>query len=632
MNWLLVNTLIASALAVLVLAIGRWLRPAPAVMHVLWVFVVLKLVTPPLVSIPVDTSWLQAAPAAITPLVVPIELDAITGHLRTAVPLAAIAALVVDEPRRTVSGVVAPIGVSWQQAGLCLWALGSVVMFGWLGLGLWRGQRRLRALGAVPPSLQREVRELARQLSVRAPALLDDPNVGSPYVWSFGRTRLVLPVAVLTRATAKGRAAVLVHELAHLRRGDHWLAHGELLLAVVLWWHPLFWFARARLRLWAELACDAWAIGCVPDATIDYATVLVQAVARPDSAVYAPAVLAARPAARAAFETRLTMILNENVPCRAPRAWWLPLTSLALGLFAVPVAAQRESQDPVQVEIRINGKQVDELSSAERQALLRKLLAAEQAPAKVEKRSKADKAAKADKADKPAKPSKKSRPTDIDVAVEMDEAPFKVFDLRGNKGQDIGGLVRQGLAEARVEVLDDEDLRELGITDEVVKLLDDVGAGKGLESSLDAVIKAAMQGAGKMVEQELRADHDLKDLGITDGIIQWVNGFLTNERNQEMLSDLVMRTAKQAMNEAMVEVRADGELRELGIEGDVEALMENIYSGTGNFDVQLQTLIEKAVRGAMKANAGGDGEHEIVVEEKPTPGKKKAKKQKRELR
>ena len=91
------------------------------------------------------------------------------------------------------------------------------------------------------------------------------------------------------------------------------------------------------------------------------------------------------------------MILNENVPCRASRAWWLPFTSLALGLFTMPVAAQNAHQDPAKVEIRVNGKRVDELSAAERKALLRKLLAAEegeQVPA-VEAPKPADKPAKA---------------------------------------------------------------------------------------------------------------------------------------------------------------------------------------------------------------------------------------------
>src|SRR5262249_47707679 len=156
--------------------------------------------------------------------------------------------------------------------------------------------------------------------------------------------------------------------------GDHLVAHAELLLAILLWWHPLFWLARARLRHWAELACDAWALASVPGAQLDYAGVLIDAVATPDSAVPGMTVLAARPAARAAFERRLTMILDEKVSCRIGRGWWLSLAVLGVGLCAAPAPAQKPDRRPVRVEVKVNGKDLDELTPAERRAALNQLL------------------------------------------------------------------------------------------------------------------------------------------------------------------------------------------------------------------------------------------------------------------
>lgn len=585
MSWLVANSLVAAAMAVLVLAVGRC-RTAPAVMHGLWLFVLLKLVTPPLFAIPVDFSWWNGPSGYDHLVVVSGDLASDAARPTDAAGAAAPAATHVAAP-------AAPW--PWERAALAAWALGSTGMFAWFAAGLWRGHRRLRALGPVPPAMQREVAGWAASLGVRMPALRDDPRACSPYVWSFGRTCLVIPVHTLAAVPPKGRAAVLVHELAHLRRGDHWLAHAELLLAVVLWWHPLFWFARARLRLWGELACDAWAVASVPDATIDYATVLVDAVARPETAV-APAVLAARPAARAAFERRLQMILNENVPCRASRAWWLPFSSLALGLFTVPVAAQHGQQDPVRVEIRVNGKQVDELSAAERKALLHHLLLAEtkheaKHEAKVAETGEEaaqdpqpHKVGKKDGKKGEAKPGKKLR-----AAVRIDPLaePHAGHDAMPS-GREIHHALRAGLAEARAEIEGDEDLRELGITEEVTRLIDDIAAGKGMGEGLDAVVKAAMKGAGKMVEKELRADPDLRELGITV---------------------------------------------------DVEALLGSLFSGKGDFEAQLQGLVEKALQGALhgEGHAGHGEGHEghgeaPVVEEPPAAKKKVARKAKLELR
>ncbi len=640
MSWLVANTAVAGVVALVALALGRWLRPAPAVLHALWLFVLLKLVTPPLFPIEVDTSWWQE-PRTV---VLPFTVDA-AGNVSTPV-LAARA-----------EGVnVAPAPSPWAMPLALLWGSGSAAMCVWLAVGLVRAQRRLRGCGPVPPKLAREVAQLAADLRVPVPTLCDDPSASSPYVFSFLRTRLVLPARVLAAASAKGRAAVLVHELAHLRRRDHWLAHAELALAIALWWHPLFWFARRQLRQQAELAADAWAIATIPDATIDYATVLVQAAGAPDSMVPMSAVLAARPAAGAAFETRLTMILNENVPCRASRAWWLPFTSLALGLFAVPVQAQSSEQDPVRIEIRINGKEVEALSGAERTALLRKLLAAEEkaeavAPAKSKSKSKpkskpeakglelelldvtedgpakksAEKGKSKDKAKGDLNGKHEPRVLRLDGLQSLEgfkgferlegleglEAlgglraleGFKAFEafeglkgvecveglealeglegvecieglealeglegleglecleeLKGLEGMQILDLsgMREGLAEARLEILRDAELKELGITGDVVRLIDDLGAGKKLDRSIGEIVKKAMRAAKPKLDAatfEALDDLDLKKLGIDLEAV-----------------DLALRAAGQALDVKIhvepIEVTVEGEPMDLKI-------------------------------------------------------------------
>src|SRR3954447_23893132 len=56
------NALLAGLLALLALAVGRFSR-RPALVHSLWVLVLIKLVTPPLVPLPVP-GWRQPAAQA----------------------------------------------------------------------------------------------------------------------------------------------------------------------------------------------------------------------------------------------------------------------------------------------------------------------------------------------------------------------------------------------------------------------------------------------------------------------------------------------------------------------------------------------------------------------------------------
>lgn len=620
MSWLVANTLVAGLLALLVMGVGRWLRPAPAAMHVLWLFVLLKLVLPPLFEVPVDVSWLRAEVApGVVPQPVFVDLVQSAAGADAVVPPApavpAVAPALLAGPQLTLGEVL-----------LCVWGAGSALFVGFLLLGVVRGHRRLRSLGPVPPWLAREVETLAARLGVRVPRLLDDPAATSPCVWSLGRVRLVLPVRVLAAAVPKGRAAVLVHELAHLRRGDHWLAQVELLLASVLWWHPLFWFARARLRLWAELACDAWAVASVPESTIDFATVLIEAVARPDSAVPGMTVLAARPAARAAFERRLTMILNENVPCRGSRAWWLPFTALALGLFAVPVAAQEE-ETPVRVEVRVNGKKVEQLSGEARRILLERLLREEKEEAATRPgKKKSDEGQDPVPKKSPAQ-SRSEKPGKKHAHVH-DDFDFGDFDF-GDLDEQIRAGLKAGLDEARKEIRGNKELRELGITDEVLDLLDNLGSGKGLDKHIDSVVKGAMKGAGSLIVKELQADGTLRDLHVHEDIRKFVDNLIEKGHDAETMKDLLLRTGKSVLDHAKVEVLRDPDIKKLGIGKDVELLLDDVMSGKGNFNRNLQKLIDKAIKSALREAKEENEEGEEEAEEaKPAPRKKLERKDK----
>lgn len=68
------------------------------------------------------------------------------------------------------------------------------------------------------------------------------------------------------------------------------------------------------------------------------------------------------------------MILHESVPCRLSRWALLPIAALTLGAFCSPVLAQdREGGDTPRIEIRVNGKDLRDLTPRERQRLMKEL-------------------------------------------------------------------------------------------------------------------------------------------------------------------------------------------------------------------------------------------------------------------
>src|SRR5438552_991963 len=80
-----------------------------------------------------------------------------------------------------------------------------------------------------------------------APPVLVVAGLASPVVWGLGRPRLLWPAALLGRLSPDGERAAIVHELAHLRRRDHWVGWLQLAASCVWWWSPLFWHVRRQV-------------------------------------------------------------------------------------------------------------------------------------------------------------------------------------------------------------------------------------------------------------------------------------------------------------------------------------------------------------------------------------------------
>ena len=184
-----------------------------------------------------------------------------------------------------------------------------------------------------PEDLLEEAQRIGRCLGIRGPELLVVPDPGTPLLWCFGRPRLLVPAQLVKTLDRNQWRGILTHELAHIRRGDHWVSRLELAAGLIWWWNPVYWLARTRLDAEAELACDAWVVATLPNDRLAYAEALFS-ICSTLSMAQAPAPAVGVAGSGRFFERRLTMILHGHVPRRLS-----PLVLLAaclLALFAVP--------------------------------------------------------------------------------------------------------------------------------------------------------------------------------------------------------------------------------------------------------------------------------------------------------
>jgi HEAT repeat protein len=130
-----------------------------------------------------------------------------------------------------------------------------------------------------------------------------------PFACGLLRPTIVLP-AECDGWTLDRRRAVLLHELAHVRRRDL-VGHTVGRFACALYWfHPLVWTAAKRLRSESERACDDLALNCGARAS-DYAEHLLDIVTGVRH--HATPAVALAMARRKEFEGRMLAILDPEL-------------------------------------------------------------------------------------------------------------------------------------------------------------------------------------------------------------------------------------------------------------------------------------------------------------------------------
>ena len=276
LEYALGNALLALPLAILAWAISRD-RRNPSIAHFAWLLVMIRLVMPPVASVPWLSIQVPVAGASVVQPSTPRAADSPAFDSRAAgqptdsaddssIGIATGAAT----PNETAVQASASLSYEPQFAGPILvdrwtalglvWLAGTALVIAISAARLLRFQRMLRAAcSSAGPRVQRLAAQAAADLGMPLRAeILAIPATTVPFVWScFGRTRVVLPASIVSEMSDDELLLVLTHELAHIRRRDHIVRWFDWAVVAWLWWNPLAWLARRGLRRTEELACDA---------------------------------------------------------------------------------------------------------------------------------------------------------------------------------------------------------------------------------------------------------------------------------------------------------------------------------------------------------------------------------------
>ncbi len=362
------NSLVVTVLAMALVLLGRiWKNPSG--FHVLWVMVLLKFVTPPLLTLPVPLTVNLERPAADQQKAgqrvaerSPVGLsrehenasvgprrqqqrESDAGESPRSVTPIDVASAVADQQR-----------LSWMAVLTWCWVVGSALFAAGQACRILRLRRLLRGALPATPTIHRMADEIARRLGLSGtPEILMVSVRLSPMVWSPGvRPRLVLPASLFARLDVAAQEAIVAHELAHIRRRDHWVRLLELPITTLFWWHPVVWWACRVLRELEEECCDGMVLGAVPGCGRAYATALV------DTLEYLCERSMALPPAATGANTLVSLsrrikMLRNPVPVRSLTVGRL---LVLLAVAAVPMAVAFAAQTPAADNRVLSGDQV----------------------------------------------------------------------------------------------------------------------------------------------------------------------------------------------------------------------------------------------------------------------------------
>jgi len=331
--------LLAKATLILVAALGITIamqRGSAGARHLVWLSTLAIVLL-----VPAVTAWVPQLPVKILPPVAQKQ------SAQAAAPSAAqpVTQPAIEQSASTAPVVTAPTSIATEESGffsnlsgfqiaLLVWAAIALALAGWLTYGALVVRRIVRNAHPLDTNdWLTPLYEVADRLELEEPPrLLGSNEAKMPFACGFIKPTIVFPADCDTWSPDR-RRAVLLHELAHVKRHDlvgHTLGR---LACAIYWFHPLVWMARRRMVLEAERACDDAVLSRFESAS--YAEQLVKLAQRLSTRQPVPAM-----ANRRDLRARIDAVLDAaqaRGPARAASTTLILVAAVSLAVGLAPL-------------------------------------------------------------------------------------------------------------------------------------------------------------------------------------------------------------------------------------------------------------------------------------------------------
>jgi beta-lactamase regulating signal transducer with metallopeptidase domain len=285
-DWMSVMFLQVSLLIFLIWIIDLMLRKWvwPQVRYVLWLMVFVKLILPPTFStstsltsriFPSVKFIFQTKEYANEPVSTSGTLEQSVINTKNKNELKQL----VGRPTLLKHGRTSSSKLKWQVYAMAIWFLG-VVLFSMRVIIKLKHLDTLfknKHIPTMPVYFQPLLFRCANRLKLkRIPAVILTGKVNNPAIFGLFKPRLLIPKNYLKKQSRNNIKHILLHELAHFKRGDLLVHTIQCMLQIIYWFNPLLWFVRKNVRNLREICCDSTVAQLLQKNTSSYRQTLVE--------------------------------------------------------------------------------------------------------------------------------------------------------------------------------------------------------------------------------------------------------------------------------------------------------------------------------------------------------------------
>lgn len=302
----------------------------------LWLLVIAKCVTPPIIGLPVPVA-ISEPPSPGTERVENADTPASrTSRPQIPTPRSLAPDAVDARVRSHTPGVSDSKQMPTDQTDFdalaflaAVWSVVALLMLTYTAVQAWRIERRLRRERvAASDDLKSAVLQVASNLSMRRlPHVFLAASATQPFVWGWFRGNIYLPESFTSLCNQEQRRAIIAHELAHVSRCDVAVNLLQVVVQSAFFFHPVVWWTNGRIRQEREKCCDEVVLSGQQTHPRTYCEAIFRMLATHENSLQGTPALAVTGSTKA-IEDRLSTIL-------APRKFYRRLTPSSLTALAI---------------------------------------------------------------------------------------------------------------------------------------------------------------------------------------------------------------------------------------------------------------------------------------------------------